>query len=574
VTIRTLPTTLINQIAAGEVVDRPASIVKELVENAVDAGSTRIEVQLIHGGRDCIRVSDNGSGIAVEDMELAVAPHATSKIAEEADLAAIATLGFRGEALASIGSISHLILTSRQKGTDSGSRIEVDGGAATESKPIATSVGTTVEVRRLFFNTPARRKFLKSDGAETTRVREVVQRLAAPHHDIAFTLTSGDRTLLQYTKQLPQDRLLSIFGDELSGELIEMDASIDGIRLWGLIGTPQVARPTSRHIRIHVNGRAIRDVSISHALREGYRGLIEPKRYPTAAIFLEMDPSMVDVNVHPQKSEVRFLDRDVVWHLVHTSVAASLASKDFVPALQPAAFQSKGNMFQQTPFGSTSAPSFPIEQARNAVAEIELTPPTPLPTILGPNEVMQVQKCFLVTQDEQGILIIDQHALHERVMYEELCARILQGNLEKQRLLSPDSFPADAGQIEALELHAGLLEKLGIEASASGPASISVYALPTLLTSRGVDGSCFIRDLLDKLGSSDFPSDQETALSEILNMMACKAAIKAGDHLTQREIADLLRKRIEIERGSNCPHGRPTTMRVSIEELEQRFGRR
>jgi DNA mismatch repair protein MutL len=576
VTIRKLPTVLINQIAAGEVVDRPASIVKELVENAIDAGSTRIDIQLERGGKDLILVTDNGSGIAPEELHLAITPHATSKIAEEADLAAIASLGFRGEALASIGSISHLSLKSRRIDDESGTKIEVDGGEISESKPVAASVGTTVEVKRLFFNTPARRKFLKSDGAETTRVRDVVQRLAASHHDVAFSFTSGDKKLLEYPSENCKERLLSIFGGELDGELIEIDGGIDGITLWGLVGKPNVARPTSRHIRVHVNGRSVTDSSITHALKEAYRGLIEPKRWPTAALFLEMEPSLVDVNVHPQKSEVRFRDRDSIWRLVNKTISNALAAQDIVPAYVPSASISTiGGDFSQREFGTGNAPSFPVDQARRAVAGIELPDyATPLPTIMGPDAVMQVQKCFLVTQDEQGLLIIDQHALHERIMFEELSKRMALGNLESQRMLVPDAFDADGGQIEALETHAELFEKLGIDTSASGPASISVYALPTLLVSRNVNGAEFIRELLDKLGSSDFPSSEEEALSEVLDMMSCKAAIKAGDYLNPQELSDLLKKRKEIERGSNCPHGRPTTMRLSIEELEQRFGRR
>jgi DNA mismatch repair protein MutL len=574
-TIRKLPTVLINQIAAGEVVERPASIVKELIENSIDAGCNRIEIQLDHGGKDLIRVCDNGCGIASEELELAITPHATSKISEEADLSAIASLGFRGEALASIGSISHLSLTSRRKDDVSGTQIEVDGGTSVPPKPIAVSTGTTVEVRRLFFNTPARRKFLKSDGAETTRVRDVVQRLAASHHDVSFVLKSGERTILDYPQATSKERIMSIFGGELEGELIELDGSIEGMTLWGLVGTPSIARPTSKHIRLHVNGRAISDSSISHALKEAFRGLIEPKRWPTAALFLEIDPTLVDVNVHPQKSEVRFRNRDKVWRLVNKTVASALATKEYIPVYQP----SKETTFSrgggsQAEFGAVSTPSFNVCEAKQAVAGIDLPMATPLPTILGSDAVLQVHKCFLVTQDDRGLLIIDQHALHERVMFEEFMQRLSSGCLESQRLLVPDAIEADAGQIEALETHESLLERLGIEASASGPASISVYALPTLLISRNVDGATFIRELLEKLGASDFPSSEEEALAEIVDMMSCKAAIKAGDQLSHRELCDLLKKRQEVERSGSCPHGRPTTMRLSIEELEQRFGRR
>ena len=578
-TIRKLPTVLINQIAAGEVVDRPASIVKELVENAIDAGSTRVDVQLEHGGRDLIRVSDNGCGIAADEIELAITPHATSKISEEADLAAIASLGFRGEALASIGSISHLSIKSRRKQDEEGASIEVDGGMMSTPRPVPMSGGTTVEVKRLFFNTPARRKFLKSDGAETTRVREVIQKLASSHNDVSFSLSSGDRLLLDYPKTSPKERILSIVGTELDGELMEIEGRAEGITFWGLVGTPSVARPTSKHIRVHVNGRSITDSSITHALKEAFRGLIEPKRWPTAALFLEMEPTLVDVNVHPQKNEVRFRNKDVVWRLVHRTISSALEEKDFVPAYTPSEYPSAparggyGGGVQQAEFGASAIPSFTTQNSGRSLG-FDLPMETPLPTILGSDAVLQVHKCFLVTQDDQGILIIDQHALHERVMFEEFMQRLSAGNLESQRLLVPDAVDADACQLEAIETYSPLLEKLGIELSASGPSSISVYALPTLLVSRNVNGATFIRELLDVLGSNEFPTSEEEALAEIVDMMSCKAAIKAGDHLSPRELADLLQKRKQIERGSSCPHGRPTTMRLSIEELEQRFGRR
>ena len=574
-TIRKLPELLINQIAAGEVVDRPASIVKELIENSIDAGSTRIDILVEHGGRDRICVSDNGSGIASGEIILAVTPHATSKITDESDLSSIASLGFRGEALASIGAISHVTMTSRRESDESGTQIEVDGGSMTEPRPVAASVGTTVEVRRLFFNTPARRKFLKSDGAETSRVRDCVQRLAASHHDVSFTCKSGNRTLLEYPQTTSKDRIMAIFGGELEGEMLELEGSTEGITLWGLVGTPNVARPTSKYIRVYVNGRSVTDGSITHALKEAFRGLIEPKRWPTAALFLEMDPALVDVNVHPQKSEVRFRNREVIWRLVNKTVASALAAKEIVPAYQPSTTASEfGSGTQQASFGATQTPSFNLDYVKRADAGTECSMTTPLPTILGSDGVLQVHKCFLVTQDEQGLLIIDQHALHERVMFEECMQRLSQGPLESQRLLLPDAIDADAGQLEALEQHASLLERLGIEASASGPASIVVYALPTLLVSRNVNGAKFIRELLDRLGANDFPSSEEEALAEIVDMMSCKAAIKAGDQLSQRELGDLLQKRKEIERFGSCPHGRPTTLRLSIEELEQRFGRR
>ncbi len=571
--IRRLSPIVINQIAAGEVVERPASIVKELVENSLDAGAHRIDITLERGGRDMVRVSDDGCGIDASELELAVAPHATSKIENEADLAAIASLGFRGEALASIASVSRFSITSRLPASDAGARLEVEGGNGGLPQPIAAPPGTTVEIKRLFFNTPARRKFLKSPAAETSRAREIVQRLAAAHWQVSFTFRSGERTLLELpAANKPEDRIAAILGTELSGELISIEGEQKGVRLWGVIGTPQVARPTSRHLHVFVNGRAISDGSLTHAVREAFRGLIEPKRYPTAALFIEMDPSLVDANVHPRKSEVRFRDRDAMWHLVNRTIAAALAGRDIVPMYSP------GPPKEQS-FGSGMRSGFDVSAARAAVAGIPLpahdrSVPPPLPTIIGPDAVMQVQKCFLVTQDEQGLLIIDQHALHERIMFEELKERLASGPLESQRLLVPLSMPADAAQLDAAEQYAALLAKLGIDATASGPASISLHAVPTLFSSRGVDAPAFVADLLEQLGEGTLPPDPEAALSEVLDMMACKAAIKAGDSLTGEETAALITKAREIDRSERCPHGRPTTMRLSIDELERRFGRK
>ena len=562
-TIQLLPPVLINQIAAGEVVDRPASIVKELVENAIDAGATNISIQLEHGGRDVIKVSDNGCGIQGSELHLAVAPHATSKIVEEADLAAVASLGFRGEALASIGSVSHLAITSRTNDDESGMRIEVDGGQSKEPAPTASRVGTTVEVKRLFYNTPARRKFLKSDSAETTRVRDAVQKIAAAHPSVSFVLKSGDRTLLHYGASDAKGRLVSIFGPELTSELIDVSYELGEMKLWGVIGTPDVARPTSRNIRIHVNGRTIQDSSITHALKDAYKGLIEPNRWPTAAIYIEMNPALVDVNVHPQKSEVRFRDQNAVWRLVNRGITSALHANDIVAPFL-------GSKSSAQPAFGTGEQLPMIEQAASDWMHQE----TPLPTIRKSDEVMQVHKCFLITQDAKGILIIDQHALHERIMFEELYERLQQTTLESQRLLVPVSIQADGQKMELLEENIALFQKLGIEVEASGPASISVYALPTLLISRKVEGSAFIQDVFDLLGHGHGDVDAESILVDILDMMACKAAVKAGDEMTQAELKDLISKRHLYDRSSRCPHGRPTTMRLSIEELEKKFGRR
>ncbi|MAB83934.1 MAG: DNA mismatch repair protein MutL [Phycisphaerae bacterium] len=586
--IRPLSTLLINQIAAGEVVERPANVAKELIENAIDAGATRIEVLVDGGGRERLRVIDDGCGIPVDELALAISPHATSKIDALEDLDAIATMGFRGEALASIGAVSRMILTSRTHDSNEGGRITVEGDHVEGPAPAGCPPGTTVDVHQLFARTPARRKFLKSDGAETRRVRELMLRLALSNPSIAFALVSGDRTLLDLSATTdPRRRVLDVLGGELDDQLIEVDCTDEeaSIGIWGLVGRPAVARPTTRHLHLFLNGRPIVDRSLSHAIREAYRGLIDPGRTPTAVVFLELDPGRVDVNVHPTKTEVRLRDDRLVYSRLRHAIIDALSEHDLTAAVHVADPQDRSTPPAQREFGArrVAEPPLPLRpsgskgfDARSAREAMDV-PEAPAPSLLavtGSIPVMQVHGSYIVAEDDDGVVIIDQHALHERIMFSTLLERVLEGPLDSQRLLAPAMVDADSEQLDGLERIGPLLAKLGIEAEAMGPAAVGIHAIPVLLLERKVDIVEFMAELLAKAGGGSLPPDEEAALQEVLDMMSCRAAVKAGEQLNESEMAELMRQRDLVERSSRCPHGRPTTLRLSLEDLEKQFGRR
>lgn len=624
------------QIAAGEVVERPASVVKELVENAIDAGATRIEIDLEQGGVELVRISDDGSGILRDDLPLAVAPHATSKIRATSDLDHIATLGFRGEALASIASVSRLSIRSRTPDAGEAWQLDLEGDpeAATPGRvrPAAGAPGTVVSVRNLFFNTPARRKFLRTTATEQSRCVDAVTQLALSHPAVAFVCRCDGRVVIDVPReQTPHRRALDLLGPELQDQLLEISADryddARGLTLWGLVGLPAIARATRAAQHLFINGRAVRDRTVQHALQEGYRGILEPGRFPTALLMIEMSPEGVDVNVHPQKAEVRFRDSGVVHSVVYHAVKRALAAADLTPTLTDLGRPSRasdprailpgpatpepGGSRVSPPIdggGPTRAafvdyfrrfmPSGPTERlSYDAIREAvrgtggpgegpSIEPATPVSTDERParepglapaprpaDRVLQVHNSYLVTQDAEGVVIVDQHALHERVMFEALLARVLERDLESQRLLTPvvvDVTPAQSASIDELS---PLFKRIGIEASALGPRQVGVSAFPSFLFERGVDAGGFVRALLDRAGASDFAPGSEDALRDVLDMMACKAAVKAGDRMSEGELTELLRLREAVERSSNCPHGRPTTVRLTIRELERLFGR-
>lgn len=620
--IQPLSPLVASQIAAGEVVERPASVVKELVENSIDAGATAISLELEAGGTELVRVTDNGSGIDREDLPLAVHPHATSKITSTSDLDRIATLGFRGEALASIASVARVAIRSRTPGEVGAWVLEtegvVEGLTGADIKPASGPVGTSISVRNLFFNTPARRKFLRTIPTEQSRCVDTLTELALAHPAVAFRCVCDGRTVLDLPMdQTARDRALDVLGRELKDQLLEVHADqyddARGVAVWGLVGLPSIARATRAAQHLFVNGRAVRDRTVQHALSEPFRGLIEPGRHPTALLMLEMSPQAVDVNVHPQKAEVRFRDSGVVHSVVFHAVKRALSAADLTPTF--AAVRASGvrpgeerailgaaglmppiperpevtraafvDYFKRmAPTGSQPALGFgsptseaileTVPVAQQAAPVIVREEPTLTDAPKPASKVLQVHNSYLVTQDEHGVLIVDQHALHERVMFEALLARVTESNLESQRLLTPVVLDATPTQLARLDELAELLTRIGIEAAPLGPKQLAVHAFPSFLFERRVDPGEFLPDLFEKAASSDFAPGSEDALRDVLDMMACKAAVKAGDRMSDGELGALLGLRDAVERSSNCPHGRPTTVRLTIRELEKLFGR-
>lgn len=659
--IRKLSPLLVNQIAAGEVIERPASVVKELVENCLDAGATRVDVTVEEGGRSLIRISDNGVGIPADELPLAVAPHATSKLSQPEDLAAIATFGFRGEAVASIASVSRMRITSRAtvEGVlaEGGAVIEASGDVIEPVRPVAASAGTIVEVRDLFFNTPARRKFMRAAPTEFGQVADVLMRIALANPQAGFTLTHGSRLTMECSAgQSRRERCVELLGRELEEGLLEFESEQAGAgtrlggdvqmidedlrdlmptNVWGLAGVPAIARATAKFQYVCLNGRPIRDRQVAHAVREAYRGLLPPDRQPVAVVFLQIDPRMVDVNVHPAKAEVRFREPQRVHGLVISAIRQRLLAADLTPraelgapaapafdfsspASEPASASSLGASTANTtaPLAASSPASTPshypgqpvssgfsaqsfvdyfrrmapqqkgfvYQEVKKAIEEEtgERLPDLPASAngtpqhAVKPLTILQVHDSYVVTQDEQGIVIIDQHALHERVMFEELRQRVGARNLESQRLLMPAVLRASAKRQAMLDTLKPLLERIGVDAEPIGPAAVGIQAFPSFLFDRNVDPVEFMDELLDRAEDEQFTGgkqDDEAVLHEVLDMMACKAAVKAGDTMTHDELTTLLAKRDEIERSSNCPHGRPTTIRLTLHELEKQFKR-
>jgi DNA mismatch repair protein MutL len=606
--IKRLPSLVAAQIAAGEVVERPASVVKELVDNSIDAGATRITIELEQGGVELIRVSDDGFGIPAEQLPLAVAEHATSKIRDAADLDRITTMGFRGEALASIASVSRLSVRSRTHAQDSAAAIDVVGDTASAVRPESGPVGTSVSVRNLFFNTPARRKFVRTNATEQGHCADIVSSLAMSHPAIGFALLADGRSLVDVPPgQQPRDRVLALIGKEMSSEYVEAQADefddTRGVSIWGLVGLPSLARPTTRWQHLFLNGRPIRDKTVQHALKEAYRGLIEPGRQPAAVLMLEMDPGAVDVNVHPAKAEVRFRDSSMVHSTVFRAVRAALQGADLTPMVEsiaefrpsvgpprPLVPQVTNSASRFVDFFRDTSPATPqsrfsYEELKRAADAFDASPqradpePQQLPRPIPASRVLQVHNSYLVTQDEHGVVIIDQHALHERVMFEKLKERIGNGTLESQRLLVPAVVNVAESAMDGLERIGPLLVKLGVEAEPIGPRAVAVHAFPSFLFDRKVDPAEFLGELLDRVEAEKWTLGEpggeagEAALHEVLDMMACKAAVKAGDSLSEEELRELVHLRESVERASNCPHGRPTTVRMTIRELEKLFGR-
>jgi DNA mismatch repair protein MutL len=681
--IHQLSPTVINQIAAGEVVERPASVVKELLENAIDAQATRIDLTVERGGKDLVRVSDNGVGMAPDDLLLAFEPHATSKLTGADDLYRIRTLGFRGEALAAIAEISKIRCQTRQAGAAEGSELTIEGGVFGPVKNCGCPTGSVVEVRNLFYNIPVRRTYLKSDMTESGHVVEMFSRIALAQPQVHLTFRSGTKVV----HDLPpvtgtRERIAAFFGRELADSLLWVESRLDGMHLWGYVAHPSQSRSTPKGQFLFLGGRYVRDRSLSHALNEAYRGLLMVGRMPVAFLHLEIPPEEVDVNVHPTKIEVRFRDSQRVYSHLLSTLRQTFLKSDLHARLQPIGesastsapettraelplqasklpgigvgtgpslgrfdlaggpndrqtvagwFEPSGtkpripdSIGQPMPppwaeslppgfavgpgesFDEFSAPATPDTASspsnphvlvdshdRNATSPgassgslgTETVEPTAIHDVAQPPpwapspprmpepvlKAIQVHDSYLIAATGDGMIVIDQHALHERILYEELRGRVARGQVESQRLLVPEPVDLTTAEAALLLEQTELLAQLGLEVEAFGGDTVLVRSIPAMLPHVVPDR--LVRDLAEHLRTQPLPPTRDGLLADLLHMVACKAAIKAGQPLSPAEIAALLERRHLVADSHHCPHGRPTALVFTRADLEKQFGR-
>jgi DNA mismatch repair protein MutL len=583
--ISRLPPDLANQIAAGEVVERPASVVKELVENAIDAGARRIAIAIELGGKKQVRVEDDGDGMEPDDARLAIERHATSKIRRADDLAAILTLGFRGEALPSIASVSHFVLRTRPRGRPSGTEIRVNGGAIAGVVEAAAAEGTVVEVNDLFYNLPARRKFLKADAAESAQVSRIVTQLALAYPEVGFTLTSGGRTVLQCPPAAsPRDRLYQIYGER--EDLAELRKDAGGLRLSGFVAALAEQGPTRGPQNVFINRRIVKDRTIAHAIIDAYSQASIKERSPEVHLFIEMPPDALDVNVHPTKAEVRFREQSLVHEVVRRAFMETLGQSG-APQLQlspervaepgPSTITLPGVLAGGTyptrwlpadarePQGAQSAQlhEFPAAPAIAAVQR----PPDIKPMIpLG-----QFRDTFIIAVDDEGVAIIDQHVAHERVLFERVMERLTSGPLESQRLLVPMVIELSPSAHDVLVNRAAELRRLGFDVESFGDSTIKVASVPALL--RAEDCARALTALAEDLDGLDRGAVVQDALQRIAATTACHAAVKANDPLTYEKMMHILEELRATAYSTVCPHGRPVMLRLTRREIEKNFDR-
>jgi DNA mismatch repair protein MutL len=593
VAIRQLSPETVNRIAAGEVIERPASVVKELVENAIDSGATQIEIVVTEGGLSLIRVTDDGSGMSAGDLALAVERHATSKLDEE-DLFDIRSLGFRGEALPSIGSIAQLEIRSRLRDADQGFSMRVVRGVKEAIKPAAANSGTVVEVRDLFSATPARLKFLKSERAETMAVTDVVRRLAMAHPEIGFTLQTGEKRPVVYPRGERSssawlERIGAIMGREFMADALEVSGGGSGalgpMRVFGFIGLPTLHRPDSMQQFLFVNGRSVKDKLLIGAIRAAYGDLIPRGRSPLLAIFLDVAPPDVDVNVHPAKAEVRFRDAGRVRGLMIGAMGQALEaaghrasaqggvltvesfSAGVLPSVTPA-MPSQAAVFAesaQAPFAAVDTPSADMRAPDESRVEQSIDKP------LGAVRA-QVHENYIVAQTRDGLVIVDQHAAHERLVYEKLKAALVNGGVGTQGLLIPAIVTLDPDDAELLQSRAEELAGLGLVLEAFGDGAVAVRETPALLGDTDIDG--LVKDLAAELRADGMARALKDRLEAVASRMACHGSVRSGRRLTVEEMNALLRQMEATPYSGQCNHGRPTYVALKLSDIERLFGRR
>lgn len=647
--IRQLAPQVVNKIAAGEVIERPASVVKELLENSIDALATRIDVDICEGGGELIRIVDDGEGIEPDDLPLAVASHATSKLREADDLFHVRTLGFRGEALASIAAVSRFRIRSRTAAEPAGAQIEVNEGVCGPVQPCGAPVGTSIEVRELFCNVPVRRKFLRQAATEFGHISEQFTKIALAHPRLHLVLKHNEKVVyeLPATEKL-LDRVVLFYGGELAKNLIPVESEHEGVRVWGYVAHPSQSKANRKGQFLFLNGRWIQDRSLQHALSEAYRGLLMVGRNPVTFLFLEMPADLVDVNVHPTKAEVRFregqrlyrqllstirnrflgldlgnelqvagaqasfalqpaprrpdpeqqlqMERDLVaWVQEQTRDWGTPGYEPVYPPLEPDAAAPAGSIVPEfAPVAETwpanggvgplsSAESetsarfvrhddthTPAGQAFDSAAP---TVGTPMGESASPFGVraMQIHDAYLVVETDDGLTVVDQHALHERILYEQFRKRVLAGTVESQRLLVPVPIELPPADVTLLREHADVLDQFGLSLQDFGTNTVLLTGYPVLL--RRIEPAQMVRDVAELLAESGRDPARRDLLDGLLHMLSCKAAIKAGQRLSPEEIESLLAQRNLVDDAHHCPHGRPTALILSRSELDRQFGR-
>ncbi len=611
--IQTMPTQLVNQIAAGEVVERPASVVKELIENSIDAGSTRIDIDIEQGGTKLIRIRDNGHGIHPDDLSLSLSPHATSKIRSIDDLEAVSSLGFRGEALPSIASVSRLSLTSRWQEDDQAWQIQSQadgkqGSGDYEIQPAALNKGTNVEVRDLFFNIPARRKFLRTEKTEFNHLDDVVKKIALSHFDVDMTLRHNQRVVRQLRAahdQLNQEkRIAEVCGPAFIEQAMYTDFNRDGMRLWGWIGLPTFSRSQADMQFFYVNGRVVRDKLVTHAVRQAYHDVLFHGRHPAYVLFLEIDPAVVDVNAHPGKHEVRFRQsrgvHDFLFSAIHKSLAETVQNKDEAGAhnirhfsrdfsdnagavaasastaqrkyeARPSSFQGQrqtGLSFavaeQIQAYGSLLSEGQADAAAVNQVEEPEEMP------LLGYARA-QLHGIYILAENREGMVLVDMHAAHERITYERLKQAQDGEGIRAQPLLVPVSMSVSEKEADIAESSSDLFSQLGLELDRTGPETLRIRQIPVMLAN--ADAEALLRDVLSDIVRHGSSTRVQQAINEVLSTMACHGSVRANRKLTIPEMNALLRDMEITERSGQCNHGRPTWVQMTVAELDKLFMR-
>ncbi len=579
--IRVLPSELVDQIAAGEVIERAASVVKELVENSLDAGAHRIEIDIERGGVGLIRVRDDGSGIPAAELPIAISRHATSKIASLDDLESITTLGFRGEAMPSIGSVSRLRVASHPTGAPHASEIQVDGGAVSEVRPCAHPPGTTIEVRDLFFNVPARRKFVRSEATELGHIARLVERIALSRFDVGFRLKSGDRILLDVKEGVEEARLGQILGKDFLARSVPIEHHAGPVEMAGWVGLPTASRGQPDQQYWFVNGRAVRDKLLMNAVRVAYRDVLYGGRHPAYVLFLTIDPRLVDVNAHPQKLEVRFRDSRQIHEFVFRAIERVLARTKPEVAAAPAAVAGFINHANQAPYAAPlpfyqpARDPWRVEKAFEDLSDRAESPAQAPPAVLPSGEqplgvaLAQLHGIYILSQTADGLVLVDMHAGHERVLYEQFKAAHAASAPASQQLLEPIVVELKPHQLEAILENAADWERAGFELDALGSTRLALRRIPALLTGMNVGEivASVIRDMETEVHGHHL----DGAADQFLGTLACRTAIHAHRKLTLPEMNSLLRQMESTDRANQCNHGRPTWTRLSLPELDQLF---